>query len=51
MTDANIEKVQQLVCSDRRLTISICVIANKKWMDKETGVIQNKPSAFSGETL
>ena len=32
-TDTNIEKVQQLVCSDRRLTI--CVIANEVGMDKE----------------
>ena len=33
-TDTNIEKVQQLVCSDCRLTI--CIIANKVGMDKET---------------
>ena len=33
-TDANIEKVRQLVCSDRRLTIH--VTANKVGMDKET---------------
>ena len=33
MTDANIEKVRRLVCSDRRLTIS--VIANKVGMNKE----------------
>ena len=33
-TDANIEKVQQLVRSDRHLTIS--VIANEVGMDKET---------------
>ena len=33
-TDTNIEKVRQLVRSDRRLTI--CVIANKVGMDKET---------------
>ena len=33
-TDTNIEKVQQLVCSDRRLTIRI--IANKVGMDKKT---------------
>ena len=32
-TDTNIEKVQQLVPSDRRLTI--CVIANKVEMDEE----------------
>ena len=34
MTDANIEKVRQLVCSNRRLTI--CVIGNEVGMDKET---------------
>ena len=33
-TDIDIKKVQQLVCSDRCLTI--CVIANKVGMDKET---------------
>ena len=33
-TDTNIEKVWQLVCSDRHLTIH--VIANKLGMDKET---------------
>ena len=33
-TDTNIEKVRQLVCSDRRLTIR--VIANELGMDKET---------------
>ena len=33
-TDTNIKKVWQLVCSDRRLTI--CAIANKVEMDKET---------------
>ena len=33
MTDANTEKVRRLVCSDRRLTIS--VIANKVGMNKE----------------
>ena len=33
-TDTNIEKFRQLVCSDCRLTI--CVIANKVGMDKET---------------
>ena len=32
-TDTNIKKVQQLVCSDRHLTI--CVIANEVGMDKE----------------
>ena len=33
MTDANIEKVRQLVCNDRHLTI--CVIANKDAMHEE----------------
>ena len=33
-TDANIEKVRQLVCIDRRLTIR--VMANELGMDKET---------------
>ena len=33
-TDANIEKVRQLVCIDRRLTIRVMV--NKLGMDKET---------------
>ena len=33
-TDTNIEKIWQLVRSDRRLTI--CVIANELGMDKET---------------
>ena len=33
MTDANIEKVRQLVCSNCRLTIS--VIANEVGMNKE----------------
>ena len=33
-TDTNIEKVRQLVCSDCHLTI--CDIANKDGMDKET---------------
>ena len=33
-TDTNIEKVWQLVHSDRRLTI--CIIANEVEMDKET---------------
>ena len=33
-TDTNIEKVWQLVCSNRRLTI--CVTVNEVGMDKET---------------
>ena len=33
-TDINIKKVQQLVCTNRRLTI--CVTANEVGMDKET---------------